>query len=96
MTTLPDHELEPIDPDYKPAKTFTQLLQEGHPEKGGLSQLASAEQMESPQSSTEAPAGSLNLETSEATPSVMQRVIQAVASVFGSPQTETKPDDTAM
>jgi hypothetical protein len=33
-----------IDPDYRATKTLTQLLAEGHPHKGGLAQLASAEQ----------------------------------------------------
>ena len=38
----------PIDPDYVPTKTYSDLLAEGLPHKGGLAQLAAAEQMENP------------------------------------------------
>lgn len=35
--------LDAIEPDAAPAKTYTQLLEEGLPHKGGLLQLAQAE-----------------------------------------------------
>ena len=40
---LSDQEPDPIDPD-RAAKTYTELLKEGVPHKGGLAQLAQAEQ----------------------------------------------------
>jgi hypothetical protein len=43
-----ENRMAPIDPDYVPTKTATDLLAEGIPHKGGLAQLAAAEQMENP------------------------------------------------
>lgn len=40
---LPIDPLDAIEPDDAPAKTYTQLLEEGMPHKGGLLQLAQAE-----------------------------------------------------
>jgi hypothetical protein len=37
-----------LTPSSKPTKSYTQLLQEGVPHKGGLAQLAAAETMENP------------------------------------------------
>jgi len=44
-----------IDPEYKPKKTYQQLLEEGLPNKGGLRQLAYVEQMANQQRSTVEP-----------------------------------------
>jgi hypothetical protein len=46
--TIPWTLRPPVDPDYVPTKTATQLLAEGVPQKGGLAQLADAEQMDDP------------------------------------------------
>lgn len=37
-----------LEPSGAPAKTYTQLVVEGVPHKGGLADLAAAEQMEDP------------------------------------------------
>ncbi len=92
---LPNRELKPVDPAYRATKTYTQLLQEGTPEKGGLSQLASLESTAGPQPSTAVPSETSPPSTSTVAPSAIQQVIQAVRSAFGLPQAETKPDDTA-
>lgn len=95
MQTLPDHELEAIDPTFKPSKTYQQLLAEGTPEKGGLAQLASSGQTANQPPSTEVQDNPSQPPTSSDQPSVLQQVIRAVASAFGSQPTEAKPDSTA-
>ncbi|GIK24696.1 MAG: hypothetical protein BroJett006_09420 [Betaproteobacteria bacterium] len=40
---LPLDPLDAIEPEESPAKTYTQLLEEGLPHRGGLQQLAQAE-----------------------------------------------------
>ena len=76
------------------SKTLTQLLQEGHPHKGGLAQLAAAEQDGTlfgfkPRPSSDAPS---TLPTGDpAAPSTATRPSFAVPGTLSYPLSERKP-----